>query len=278
MKVSARYILSAAFSCALAGSAFARASLPGKAFVAQISGGVTYLVGGHARKLQKGDTVPVQGAHIATAKGALLVLVYSNGTSIFVDANTVLDVYRFVQMPFPSGIDTSVLEPSVSNTFAHISRGRVIISTNKLATGTTMVYTTPSAEVRVQGPQIAIVVNNEVTEVLMLTGSATVFPANAPPGNVGQALTSGQMAVVTGSAASTTAIASIQERPVTTNQTNSVAPLLAAAEQAQSVVMFQTVTANTGAGTAQEIQARAVVPANPPVQLTVSPSTLRSGG
>jgi hypothetical protein len=50
----------------------------------------------------------------------------------------------------------------------------------------------------------------------------------------------------------------------------SFAGQLAAGERAQQTVVFETVS---GAG-GPEIQANPVVPANPPVSLTVSPSTL----
>ena len=54
----------------------------------------------------------------------------------------------------------------------------------------------------------------------------------------------------------------------------SLAGQLAAGERARQIVVFENVT---GAG-GPEIQANPVVPANPPVTLTVSPSTLRTGG
>lgn len=279
MKISTRLVLSAAFCVVLAGSAFAQASLPGKVFVAQVTGAVTYMVDGKVITLAKGDTIPVQGAHIETSKGASLVLVYSNGTSIYVDQGTILDINRFVQKPFPTGVDTTVMEPSTSNTLGRLTQGRVVISTNQLATGTSMIYETPDAQVRIRGKDIVIEVEKNTTNVVMLHGDATVTGANAAPGNIGQVLQSGEMAVVTSSAASALAPADVQVVAVTSNQENSVAPLLAATQRAQSVVVFQTVTTDTGNGdTAQEIQSKAVVSTSPPVQLTVSPSTLRTGG
>lgn len=279
MKISPRLVLSTALCSILSASAFAQTSLPGKVFVAQVTGDITYVVDGQVVTLVKGETIPVQGAHIETAQGASLVLVYSNGTSIYIDQNTILDINRFVQKPFPAGVDTTVLEPSTSNTLGRLTQGRVVISTNQLATGTSMIYETPDSQVRIRGKDVVIEVEKNITNVIMLRGDATVIGANAAPGDVGRVLHSGEMAIVTGSLTSTIAPAVVRVVQTNTNQQNGVAPLLAATQRAQSVVVFQTVTTDTGNGdTAQEIESKAVVSADPPVQLTVSPSTLRTGG
>ena len=53
----------------------------------------------------------------------------------------------------------------------------------------------------------------------------------------------------------------------------SLAGQLAAGDRAQHLVVFETVPGSDG----PEIKANPVVPANPPVNLTVSPSTLPAG-
>jgi len=280
MKTTTKLIFAAALSCLLALSAFGQAAVPGKVFVAEVNGAVTYVSGGKVIKLQKGQSIPADGAHIETAAGASLVLVYSNGSSIYIDENTIVDIRKFTQKPFTPGVDTTVLEPSVSDTLAKITQGRVIISTNELATGTSMIYQTPQSQVQIRGREVVIEVQNETTNVMTLAGDVTVTPVNSPPGAIGEALHTGDMAVLTTSAASTTAAATVQITPISANLSNSLAPLLASTERAQSTVVFESITTPAGAGADNAttvIQAQAVVPAAMPVQLTVSPSTLRTG-
>lgn len=279
MKTTTKIILSAALSSLLTLAAFAQATIPGKVFVAEVNGAVTYISGGKVIKLEKGQSLPADGAHIETAAGSSLVLVYSNGSSIYIDQNTIVDIQRFTQKPFTPGVDTTVLEPSTSDTLAKITQGRVVISTNELATGTSMVYQTPESQVQIRGREVVIEVQNQTTNVVTLAGDVTVTPTNAPPGDIGQALHTGDMAVVTNTSASTTATPTVQIVPITSNLSNSLAPMLASTERAQSTVVFQSVTTQ-GAGAENAttvIQAQAVVPAAEPVQLTVSPSTLRTG-
>jgi len=280
MKTTTKIILSAAVSCLLTLPAFAQASIPGKVFVAEVNGAVTYISAGKVIKLEKGQSLPAEGAHIETAAGSSLVLVYSNGSSIYIDENTVVDIRKFSQKPFTPGVDTTVLEPSTSDTLAKITQGRVIISTNELATGTSMIYQTPESQVQIRGREVVIEVQNQTTNIVTLAGDVTVTPVNAPPGDIGEALHTGDMAVVTSTSASTTATPTVQIVPVSSSLTNSLAPMLASTERAQSTVVFQSITTPAGAGADNAttvIQALAVVPAAEPVQLTVSPATLRTG-
>ncbi|HTT56065.1 MAG TPA: FecR domain-containing protein [Opitutaceae bacterium] len=280
MKTTTKFILSAVASSFLALAAFAQANISGKVFVAEVNGAVTYVVGGKVVKLEKGASLPVEGAHIETAAGSSLVLVYSNGTSIYIDENTIVDIRRFLQKPFTPGVDTTAMEPSASDTLARITQGRVIVSTNELSTGTSMVYQTPDAQVRIRGHEVVIEVQNQSTNVVLLAGDVTVTPVNAPPGDIGQSLHTGETAVITSNSASTTAAATVQIVPNNLDLTNALAPKFASTERAQSTVVFQSITTPAGNGSETAttvIQALAVVPAAMPVQLTVSPSTLRTG-
>jgi hypothetical protein len=280
MKTIAKIILTAAFACFLDVYAFAQTSMPGKVFVAEINGGVTFIVGGKVIELKKGQSVLIEGAHIETGPGANVVLVYSNGTSIYIDEKTIIDINRFVQKPFPAGADTTVLEPSASETIGRVSQGRVIITTNELATGTSMVYLTPESQVRVRGREVVIEVKDQETNIILLRGDVTVTPLNAPAGDIGETLHDGQMAIVTTTAAAVTAAATIQIVPAPQIQANDLGIKVAATERAQQTVIFETVTTPTpgGTNTTTDVQAKAIVPVSLPVQLTVSPSTLRTGG
>ena len=107
------------------------------------------------------------------------------------------------------------------------------------------------------------------TLIIQVMGDATVTPLNAAPGNVGQVLQARQMAVVTNPSGSLTA-ETIQVTALDQDTLDAFALQIAAAERAQKIVVFESGPT--------EIQAKAVVPVNLPVPLTVSPSTLRTGG
>ncbi|HUL52409.1 MAG TPA: hypothetical protein VLT83_03260 [Opitutaceae bacterium] len=275
MKTTTNFILGTLFLVAAAVSAVAQEFVPGKVYVSQITGGATFVAGGKAIDLKKGDTQPAQGARIDTAAGASLILVYSNGTGVFIDERTAKEIRRFVQRPFASGVDTATIEPSSSDTLVSLTQGRVIVVTNELATGTSMVYVTPHAQVRIRGKVVVIEVRDQETRVTVVSGDATVIALNAGPGGVGQLLHTGQMAVVTGSSAAAGAEL-IQVATADPSVLNGWAGQIAATERAQTTVLFETV--NPAGGRPSEIQAKAVVPAELPVPLTVSPSTLRTGG
>jgi hypothetical protein len=271
-----RLLIAAAFCCLLTLSARAQENIPGKVYVAEISGSVTFVVDGKMFALKKGDSLPVQGARVETAAGAYVVLVYSNGTSICIDENTIVEIRRFVQNPFPPGLDTTVNEPSISDTIGSITHGRVIITTNQLATGTSMVYLTPQSQVKIRSKEVVIEVEDRETRVALLTGHVTVTPQNAPPGALGQILRDGEMAVVANPPASSIDTpATVQVLPLLQNVIDPLATKIAATERAQKIVVFETVSPPGGTAS---IVAKPVVPANLPVNLTVSPSTLRTGG
>jgi len=275
MKTTGRFLLGTALCCAVALSALAQENVSGKVYVAEVNGGVTFTQGGKLIKLKKGDSLSAEGARIETAPGATVVLVYSNGTSIFISENTTVEIRKFVQKPFPKGVDTATNEPSISDTVVNVIRGTVIVTTNVLATGSSMVYLTPQSSIKIRSQEVVIEVRDQDTRVTMLSGDATVTPLNAPPGSVGQVLEAGQMATVTSSpgllAAETIQVTSLDQGAL-----NAFALQVAAAERAQKIVVFETVTP-AGSDT-PEVQAKPVVPVNLPVPLTVSPSTLRTGG
>ncbi len=254
--------------CAAVIAGSAQDFIPGKIYVAELAGGISYTVGGSPNELKKGDTLPVQGARNETAPAAHLVFVFSNGTSIYIDEKTVVQIAKFEQRPFPKGTDLTVTEPSVSHTMGRITQGRIIITTNKLATGTTMIYLTPHAEVKIRGQEVVIEVYDRESRVYVVNGDVTVTPLGGSARGIGQVLHTGQEAVVTDSPAG-----SLQVLTIDQGQLDSLAPQLAAGDRARQIVVFETVPGPGG----PEIQANPVVPTNLPVELTVSPSTLRNG-
>ncbi|MFA5057012.1 MAG: hypothetical protein WC485_02770, partial [Opitutaceae bacterium] len=238
MKTAGKLFAGTVLYCLATVSALTQETVPGKVYVAEVVGGVTFTMGGKVINLKKGDSLPVQGARIETAGAASVILVYSNGTSILIDEKTIVEIRKFIQKPFPGGVDTAVLEPSVSDTLASIIQGRVIVIANELASGTSMIYLTPQSQVKIRGKEVVIDVRDQETRISMLAGDATVMPQNAGPDNLGQPLHGGQTAVVTNSAA--TGPETIQVTALDQNFLNSVSLQVAATERAQKVVVFQT--------------------------------------
>jgi len=273
MKLAAWFLPSTVAFFAAVTAGVAQEFVPGKIYVAEIAGGVSYTVGGSSSEMKKGVTLPVQGSRNETAPSAHVVFVYSNGTSLFVDEKTAIQIAKFEQKPFPKGIDTTVNEPSISHTLGRITKGRIIITTNKLATGTTMIYMTPHAEVKIRGQEVVIEIYDRESWVIVINGDVTVTPVGGSGQHLGQVLHSGQMAVVSDSGISGSSDP-VKLLPIDPSLLASLADQIAAGERAQKIVVFETVTGADGA----EIQANPVVPTNPPVNLTISPSTLQTGG
>jgi hypothetical protein len=136
-----------------------------------------------------------------------------------------------------------------------------------------MIYVSPQGEARIRGQEVVIEVTDHETRVIVVLGDVTVRSRNAPTGNVGMVLQSGQLAVLTNSPATDLA-GNLQVSPADPGAVSALAPLIEAAERARRIVRFETVSGDN----APEIQARVAVPVDLPVNLTVSPSTLRTGG
>ncbi|MEJ1973184.1 MAG: hypothetical protein WDM96_12195 [Lacunisphaera sp.] len=83
---------------------------------------------------------------IVTKAGAHNAVVYSNGTSMYVDENTRVEIGRFTQEPFqPRNESTmdSQYEPSMSQSDVYIPHGAVGLCTSRLVSGSSMTYLHP---------------------------------------------------------------------------------------------------------------------------------------
>jgi hypothetical protein len=272
MNTTSRVIAGAVTFCTAMLAASGQDFISGKIYVAEVAGGISYTVGGSLNEVKKGETLPVQGSRNETAPAAHVVYVFSNGTSIYIDEKTVVQIAKFEQRPFPKGTDITVTEPSVSHTMGRITQGRIIITTNKLATGTTMIYLTPHAEVKIRGQEVVIEVNDRESRIDVVNGDVTVTPLGGSAHGIGQVLHSGQEAVVTDSSTGSSSVP-LLVLTIDQGRLDSLASQLAAGDRARQIVVFESVPGSGG----PEIQATPIVPTNLPVQLTVSPSTLRNG-
>jgi len=212
-----------------------------------------------------------QGASIVTTKDSNDSMVYSNGSGLYLDSDTRLDVKKFAQEPFtPNRYDMDT-EPSVSQTQAYVSHGLVGLCTNKLSAGSNMVYSTPQATLAIHGKKVVIETNNGETRVSVLEGDVTVQSSDD---SAGQVLHGGQEATIRSNAANeTSSIAHVGQIPPERKQF--LSDRVAMACIAKRTVYFEVVEHKGSAGeTTQEIQASAVVPTNKPTDFTISPSQL----
>jgi len=249
----------------------APSSLTGKLYVSDLKGSVDLHTSDSITALAKKMVFNATSTTIFCAQDSNCSMVYSNGTAMYLDANSRLEIQKFTQEPFTFNRYDLETEPSVSQTLAHLSYGLVALCTSKLAAGSNMIYTTPHVMLNIRGKKIVIESNNYQTLVSVLEGDVTV---RASDGGGGQVLRNGQEAIV---------------RYKTTNQTSSIVhvgripddrkrlldQLVDMAGIAQRTVYFETVDHKDATGkTTQEIQASEVVPTNKPTDFTISPSQL----
>ena len=121
-------------------------------------------------------------------------MVYSNGTGAFFDADTRVEVRRFMQEPFLPNRNDGDVEPSISQTQAFVARGTVGLCTSKLVAGSTMMYSTSLASVNIRGRKVVIESGTDVTKISMLEGDSTV--KSGPNDLGGHIVHAGEQAII----------------------------------------------------------------------------------
>jgi hypothetical protein len=154
------------------------------------------------------------GTVIETKPEAHNAFVYSNGTGLFVDQITRVEISRFMQEPFSpernNQLDTP-LEPSVSQSNVLVSFGAVGICTSQLISGSTMLYATPHATINIRGGKVVIESGPEGTMVDLLEGDLTVRSGDKDVG--GQILRPGERAIIRQAPTGTEPLITIQPIP-----------------------------------------------------------------
>jgi hypothetical protein len=172
-------------------------TLLGKILFSSVKGDVTCISDGRIWDVKKGDTFQARGLVLRTGDGAHATIVFSNGTGVYADEKTNLEVVKFDQEFFAPNNNLRV-EPSNSSTIVKLDTGRVVISTPRLISGTTMVYETAHAAVGIRGNKIMVEASEQQTHVAIIEGLATVNVRD-PEGNfvsIGRRLTTGKEAFV----------------------------------------------------------------------------------
>lgn len=173
-----------------------------KVYVSDVSGEAIIDTGESIEDLSKRSVYTAQGTVIETKRPDkpddsnkyYSTMVYSNGTGAFFDADTRVEVRRFVQEPFTPNRSDVETEPSISQTSAFVSRGAVGLCTSKLVAGSNMNYQTPLGSVNIRGRKVVIEAKGGETKISMLEGDSTV--RGGPQDLGGHTVHAGEQAII----------------------------------------------------------------------------------
>jgi len=235
-----------------------------KLYVADVEGESSINTGDKIDDLNKKSVYSAEGTIIETKPDSSNALVLSNGTGVFFDPDTKLEIRRFLQEPFtPNRTDLEV-EPSVSQTSAFLPRGVVALCTGKMVAGSTMVYSTPQASVSIRGRKVVMDCSGNTTTVSLIEGDVTVR------GDLlggGESLKPGQQAIITRNSPSEPPVIKIQDIPA--DQKDALHDRVSMACMARKTVYFETSDRETN-----ELVPVVVVPGSIPPSISVSPSVI----
>jgi len=238
----------------------------GKIFVASVTGESQISHGGRLEDMNSKSAYLAEGTIIETKPKATNALVYSNGTGIFFDSDTRVEVEKFHQDPFVPNRSDLEVEPSVSQTNVLVVRGAVGLCTSKMVAGSSMTYRTPLGIVSTQGAKLVIETSPDGTTISMLDGESLVRNGQMDIG--GKTLHSGEQAIIKAASGNVPASMVISQIPPAKRPALDERIFMACA--ARKTVFFDT-SGPQGQG---EIKATPVVPVSLPVPVTVSPSQL----
>jgi hypothetical protein len=235
----------------------------GKLYVVGAEGDSQVASGGKVSPLAPKAIFQAQGSQIETKVKGNLTMVLSNGTGLFLDQDSQLDVKRFTQEPFTASRTDLELEPSVSHTEAFIPHGTLAVSTSKLAAGSTLTFLTPLGSINLLDGDLVIEADATGVKFSLLKGEATF---NGGPLDLGgRVLHAGEQVVIQPGAPGQPNLVQISKIPAA--ELPALEALAARAYAARKTVFFE--TDDSG-----DINAVPVVNAALPVQAAISPSRL----
>ncbi|HET7536249.1 MAG TPA: FecR domain-containing protein [Candidatus Didemnitutus sp.] len=270
MKTPTQFILLAAIAAVVSATGLAqdkKKGPTGKFYVAQATGDVQVVADGRVFVPKQGSAFNAPGSVIETGKGAKQAVVYSNGSAMFLDQNTRVEIGRFVQEPFRTDRGTTDTEPSISQTEIFLAQGSVGICAGGALSGTTVTYNTPQASINVRGRRLVIDASREQTTVSALEGDITI--RTGAQDQSGQVIHAGEQAIIRSGLSGqppSIHISALDQAALATAEASAMQ-----ACGARKTVSFETVD---GAGEGSDIEAHPTVPATPPVNITVSPDRI----
>lgn len=156
------WVLFFGLSVVTASSVFAQATQAGQIVFARVTGDVTYSdkVTKVVTKAENSKAIG-QGNTVITGKGGSVVLVFSNGATINLKDDSVLDIEQYLQDPFAGNFSpaTATDEPTVSNTKLNLTRGELVGNVKKLKAtqGSSFSVQTPVGAAGIRGTTFRIV-------------------------------------------------------------------------------------------------------------------------
>ncbi len=264
-----------------------------KLYLAETKGPTEIMNGDKIYVARQATAFEAPGTVIVTKADAHNAFVYSNGTGLFVDQITRVEISRFQQEPFKSDYTQQLatrFEPSVSQSNINVPYGAVGICTSQLISGSSMLYTTPHATVNIRGGKVVIEATPAGTLVDLLEGDLTVRSGLKDVG--GQILRPGERAFIPASNNDQPVVITVQPIPREVMPMNDRRVEMAC--NARKSVTFEIIARRAeegldrpgetapganddeaaGAGDNQEIVANPTVPGNPPNQIVISPDRL----
>jgi hypothetical protein len=298
-RLSLRLVL-VALCAATVVNAHAKKSPTSKLYVSDLKGDAEIDRGTEIDDLTKKSVFNAEGSTLETKTNSNASVVLSNGTGVYVDAGTRVNITNFTQEAFRPNRSDFDEEPSTSNTHLYVEHGVIGVSTSLLSPGSTTTYETSLATASIRGRQAVIVAEDNLTVISMVQGEATVQagPLDRPrlvknhqqiiihPGNPGQANIVEIDDIEDGQAEDQ--LSWLEYRVLTADSARKAVYFEVQARGSKSddggsVTVFDGASSNaSGAGDAgnsgnnNQIVAVPVVPANPPVDTNVSPANLTS--
>jgi hypothetical protein len=176
----------------------APAKIKGRIIAARVEGHVEAIPndGGASRVLHDGDVIS-DGNTVVTSPGANVILVFSNGATLNVAADSSLNIEQFIQDPFASDLKVSDLkeEPGTSTTKLSLAKGELVGKVVHLNVdkGSEFTVQTPVGAAGIRGTTFKIVFRpgpNGTTLFSVLTSEGRVVlsgvsstPVSIPAGN-----------------------------------------------------------------------------------------------
>lgn len=174
----------------------AKKSPTSKLYVADLEGQSEIDTGERIEELNEKSVHNAQGTVIQTNSDSINAMVFSNGTGVFLDNDSRLEIKRFIQEPFSPDRSDLEAEPSISQTTAFLPRGVVGLCTPRMVAGSSMNYATPEGGISIRGKNKVVIGSNDfVTKVSLVEGDVTIRSGANDGG--GQQLNGGQQAVIT---------------------------------------------------------------------------------
>jgi hypothetical protein len=259
-----------------------------KIYVADTQGDALIDNGKEVNDLTKKTVYNAAGTVIETKSSSNASAVLSNGTGLYFDVNTRVEIREFQQDSFRPNRSDIDDEPSISTTHVIIDYGVVGVSTSKMVAGSRMVFETSLATASIRGRQSVIMAGENATIFSMIQGDATV---QAGPMDTPHVIRAGQQILVRPSnKVGQPNVVLIQDIPPGADEESQIwlNERVLAADSARKLVYFEVQArkspdssivlfdGSASADSNKEIVAVPVVPSSPPVGPVVSAANLSS--